>query len=272
MKSNKMITGLTRHQKVFFADLFSINCTLVFCLLLILIGNKVQAQEGVPMQVIRCDAIDQRSPIVNVYVDEANNKWVATSKELFQVKALDLASVQKLNAGEQSVLNLPNGNQDFRFSKESLSSIIGSENLITTAFFDKKKEELWIGTEDAGAFQLKTKPALQLLNKFNNSSSKMKSNFVNTIFIDHTGEVWIGTEEGVLVGKGGRWSLEEKLVSFNRVTEDESYVWLLGNGFIWKVNGRGDWIPVEIDPKKLDGAARDIALDSLGRIDRKSVV
>lgn len=262
MKSYMMTTHLfARLRQAFLSK--GICCTI---LILSLIGWKISAQERPKMQVVRCSAIDQRTPIVNIYVDGSNNKWVATTKDLFLVQALDLASPQKLGVGEQSLLSLPDGNEAIQFSKDALTAIIGSDNHISAAFFDKKKEELWIGTEEAGAFQLKIKPALQLIAKYNSSNSKLKSNTIHTIFIDNTGEVWIGTEEGVMVGKGSRWSLEEKLVSFNRVTEQGGYVWLLGNGFIWKVNSRGDWIPVDIDPKKMERGAKDIAVDSLGRL------
>jgi outer membrane protein OmpA-like peptidoglycan-associated protein len=231
----------------------------VFC-------TNFYAQEQTSLRVVRCNAIDQRTPVVNVYVDESNQKWVATTKDLFLLQALDLATPQKLAPGEQSVLQLPYGNHDYRFSKEALMSLIGKENAITAVFFDKSKAELWVGTAAAGAFQLRTKPTLQIINKFNNTNSKIKSNAINTILIDKLGEVWIGTDEGVLVGKGSRWSLEERLVDFARIIEHGNYTWLLGNGFIWKVNGRGEWIPVDIDLDKLEGEPLDLALDSLGRL------
>lgn len=250
--------------------IFKIRTTLLlqfqiiaFFTFLIGIAN-LSAQDA--MRVVRCSAIDQRSPITNIYVDEANNKWVATSKAVYQIQALDLANPLKMNAGEQSLLSISGGNQDIKWSADALKAIIGADNTITAGFYDIKKQELWIGTQEAGAFQLKVNPQLKLLNKFDNSNSKLKANEVNSIFIDKLGEVWIGTEEGAMVGKNGRWALEERLLSIGRITQFGSDVWLLGNNAIWRVNGRGDWIPVDVDADKIEGDIRDMVLDSLGRI------
>lgn len=218
------------------------------------------------MRVMRCSAIDQRDPIVNIYVDDSNQKWVATSKVIYQVQALDLAQPLKVNPGEQSLMSIWGGNQALSWSAEELKALIGAETTITTAYFDKKKEELWIGTTEKGAFQLKVKPKLQIINKYDDSNSKLQVNDVNSIFIDQTGEVWIGTEEGALVGKGNRWTLEERLLSIGRITEHGTDVWVLGNNAIWRVNSRGDWIAVEVDASKIEGEIYDIALDSAGRV------
>ena len=51
-------------------------------LLLLAIPFSIQAQED-PMRVVRCAAIEQRIPVLNVYVDEANVKWVANTKGVY---------------------------------------------------------------------------------------------------------------------------------------------------------------------------------------------
>lgn len=238
--------------------------SLILVMLGISFSKNLQAQEE--MRVVRCNAIDQRNPIVNIFVDDSNQKWVATTKGVFQVQALDLVSPAKLGAGEQSLASIRGGNENLSWSSEELKAIIGADRNVSAAFYDKKKDELWIGTREAGAFQLRVKPKLQLINKFDNTNSKLKANEVNSIFIDQLGEVWIGTEEGALVGKGNRWTLEERLLSIGRITEYNSNVWVIGNNAIWKVTSRGDWIPVEVDASKVEGDIHDIALDSAGRV------
>ncbi len=228
-------------------------------------STLVQAQET--MQVARCLPVETRYPITNIYVDENNVKWVTTSKDIFEVRAINLVNVSTLAADEQSLLNLPGGNYDLRWKKSELEGLLGKDfGKISAGFYDKKKQELWIGTTQAGVFQLKSQPKLQLIATHNNKNSKLKSNYINTILIDDSDRVWIGSQEGMLLGKAGRWSLEEKLFSFERVVTYGSEAWVLGDDFLWKVSSRGVWVPVDVDTRYIEGAMRDIAIDLQGRL------
>ncbi|HMP13930.1 MAG TPA: two-component regulator propeller domain-containing protein, partial [Saprospiraceae bacterium] len=233
--------------------------------LLASISTLAQAQET--MQVTRCLPVETRYPITNIHVDENNVKWVATSKDLFEVRAINLVNVSTLAADEQSLLNLPGGNHDLRWKKSELEGLLGKDfGKISAGFYDKKKQELWVGTTQAGVFQLKYHPKLQLIATHNNKNSKLKSNYINTILIDDSDRVWIGSQEGMLLGKAGRWSLEEKLFSFERVVTYGSEAWVLGDDFLWKVSSRGAWVPVDVDTRYIEGAMQDIAIDLQGRL------
>ncbi|MBK7873240.1 MAG: hypothetical protein IPJ74_22505 [Saprospiraceae bacterium] len=233
--------------------------------IILLFSGILNAQEE--MQVTRCLAAEFRRPVVNVFSDESNNIWASDGKNLYQIQAADLATPVKLSVGEQTILNFPGGNQDYRFQQEALDAILGADfGAISAAFYDQQREELWIGTTEGGVFQIKANSGLKLLNNYNNKNSKLKSNYINTILVDQTGETWIGTKEGMFVGKGSRWTLEEKLFSFDRVVERGSTVWILGDDFLWKVNSRGDWNPVDIDVRQLEGLIRDFTIDPQGRL------
>ena len=224
----------------------------------------INAQEE--MVVTRCLAVKVRLPIINLYVDEAKNKWASTGTEFFKIQAIDFASKMSTPVGNQVLFNFPDGNSELEWAAADLAGIIGEGSAISAAFYDKKKEELWIGTRDKGVFQLKMKPTLQLLNNYSNRNSKLKSNEINAILIDQSGEAWIASAEGILIGKDSRWNLAEKLFSFQRVLEYGSDTWILGDGLIWKVNSKGSWIPVEVDSDKIEGDIKDIALDLQGRL------
>ncbi len=235
-------------------------------LLVAFLSFLIHANAQEEMAVTRCLAVKVRLPIINLYVDEANNKWASTGTEFFKIQAIDFASKMSTPAGSQALFNFPDGNSELEWIAADLTGIIGEGSAISAAFYDKKKEELWIGTRDKGVFQLKVKPNLQLINNYNNRNSKLKSNQINSILIDQSGEAWIASAEGILVGKDSRWNLAEKLFSFQRVLEYGSDTWILGDGLIWKVNSKGSWIPVDVDSDKIEGEIKDIALDLRGRL------
>jgi hypothetical protein len=94
------------------------------------------AQEMV-MNVERCKTLDQTSPIHNVWVDEENNKWVANSKGLFKVLALDLVQRVSLPAGKTSLLDIRGGNAKIEWNTLEMQSIVGNGK-ITCASYDEK--------------------------------------------------------------------------------------------------------------------------------------
>jgi ligand-binding sensor domain-containing protein/signal transduction histidine kinase len=58
------------------------------------------------------------------------------------------------------------------------------------------ESDVWIGTNNQGAFLLRNEQPLEHLT-FENTSGGLRSNHVNTVFRDHEGIVWFGTDRGV---------------------------------------------------------------------------
>ncbi|HMP24093.1 MAG TPA: hypothetical protein PKC76_08180, partial [Saprospiraceae bacterium] len=244
---------------------FRIRAALALPIALCWLTTPLIAQSD--LEVRRCLAVESRRPIVNIFVDESDNKWVSNGRTLFQVQSLEVATPVALKAAEQSLLNLPGGNYDLRWPEAALNALLGTDyGFITAAFYHKNRQELWIGTSKGGAFQISAKSDLKLVNTYTNKNSKLRSNRINAIYINDSGDVWMGTDEGMLVGKSGRWSLEEKLFRFERIAAHGSTLWVLGDDFIWKINNRGTWVPVDVDERQLEGAIRDIAVDIEGRL------
>ncbi len=226
--------------------------------------GKITAQEK--MQVIRCTAPELQDPIQNVFVDKDNNKWVGNSNGLYQVHAIDFASEVTLGAGEQSLLKLPNGNSDLKWSEAEMEQILGGE-AVSAAFYDSKLRELWVGTERSGIFRLKVKSGLELVGQINSKNSKLKSNHINCISKDRDDRFWIGTDEGVLVGNVGKWKLVEKLFNIEAIEINRGHIWATGDDFVWQIENGEDWYPIDIEEGRyVEGSIRDIAVDSKGRV------
>jgi outer membrane protein OmpA-like peptidoglycan-associated protein len=242
----------------------------LFPFFLLFLFVKIQAQE--PMEVLRTAAVDRYSPVYNVFIDADNNKWVGNRKGLFQVHSAETSSPIALKPDEWSLLQTRDGNADLRFPLADLLLKMGEEgkgiqskqDRITTAIFDEKRKEMWVGTKNSGLFQFKTEPALSLVKRHHSGNSKLASNQINTLFFDQKGQLWIGTGEGALYGPGDNWSLAEKDFNIRAFAQNGTDVWVMGDGLLWKVDARGKWSGEAFSDDYMEGTLVDIAFDQNG--------
>ena len=95
----------------------------------------------------------------------------------------------------------------------------------------------------------------------------MRSNKINSIYVDGDEDLhFICTDEGVVVGKGGRWGLEERYFAFQAIANRGKEVWLLADDLIWIVDGDKQWRSLSIDLDEVQGEIKDIALDKNGKL------
>ncbi|MDH3652224.1 MAG: hypothetical protein OEQ53_21225, partial [Saprospiraceae bacterium] len=223
------------------------------------------------MRVERCTAISPDAPVFNIHIDENDNKWITNSEGLFQVHAADLATPKEIPDGMESLLNIPDGNKDIRWQKGEINSllggILGSSKEITSGHYNEVQDHLWIGTAEYGLFMFRTQPKLKWVKEVNRRMPKLRSNVINTIYVDGDEDRhFFGTDEGILVGRGGRWGLEERYFRFQAITHRGQEVWLLAEDLIWVVNEKDDWRSIDIDPENVQGEIKDIAFDKDGRL------
>ncbi len=235
----------------------------------ILLTNVLVAQDE-PMQVIRCDAVSRQAPIFNIHVDEDNVKWVANRDGLYKVYDLSYAEPVNISSLDQSLLSIPGGNANIKWSLDELNPILNNElsetNVLTSAVYNAEKDELWLGTTESGAFKLKTEPSLSLIEQINDKTSKMRSNHVNKIYLDTLGREWIATQEGVLVSKRGKWELLEKYFDILSVAVGPSGDWLLTTDYFGNLDKKNVWYPIELPARSTEGRLTDIVFDKDGRL------
>ncbi len=242
----------------------------IFLPILFFVGCQIcDAQEA--MRVERCTAVSPDAPVYNVFVDEEDRKWVCNSEGLFQVHAADLATPVVLVPGEESILQYPDGNVDFRLPQGELNQLLGgrlsSDNQITSAYYNAVQDHLWVGTDNSGIYLFRTQPKLKWVPTINKRLPKFRSNHVNSIYVDgETDRHFFATDEGIIVGQNGRWGLEEKYFRFQAITHRGKEIWLLAEDLIWIVGVDDRWRSVSIDPEQIEGAIKDIAFDKDGRL------
>ena len=218
------------------------------------------------LEITRSSAIDRSLPVLNVAVDAEGRKWAANSKGVYQIKAADFSTPRTLAAGERSVLAYRGGNADFIWSDAEFKKIAGAEATVTAAWYDAASGTLWLGTEQAGLFQLKTTPQLQLIQQYRTVNSKLKSDNITIIFQDKSNRMWIGTDNGLMYGPPGRWKSEFSGYPVQRIREYGTVMYVLADGEISKAPNGDKWSDLFLEKKNLEGQIADFDIDANGKM------
>ena len=237
-------------------------------LLTIIVLSCFSAYAQSNMKVDRCADIDRSAPIQNIYIDENNNKWVSDFKGLYLAQSPDHAQIVKVPANEWSILNMVDGNIELKIPMAELSQLMGDafEDINANAY-DRRTETLYVGTTESGVYHFKVKPRLELIKTIDTGNSKLKSDYINTIYIEDSGQIWIGTEAGVLVGSGSKWELLEKNYDITAIAINGGKTYLLGDAAtIIELDARNRGYLSELEERAIDGDIKDIDVDSKGRL------
>ncbi len=252
--------------RLIFPDMiFLLNRKTRFLVTVLLFSTTLFAQKS-DRQVTRCGAVSRSAPVRNIFVDSDNSKWVASGSGVFKVMACDLSTPLELTAGELSPFMFAGGNTDTRWTNDILQMVLGTAPEITASFYDTRNDWLWLGTRESGLFQLKTKPSLQLIQKFNSSNSKLKSNNITTIFQDRVGRYWVGSDLGMIIGTPDKWKDDLEGYDVQRIREFGPDIYVLADGEFWLVSGGERWEAIRIKEKALEGEAEDFDLDPSGNL------
>ena len=222
------------------------------------------AGQEMVLVVERCKALDQTSPINNIWVDDENVKWVSNTQGLHKVLAIDLVQKVSVPGGVTNLLTIRGGNANIEWSTSEMQKLLGGVN-ISSSSYDAKSKYVGIGTQEEGAFQVSVSP-LKIIQRINVANKKITSNQINDIFIASNGTVWIATNDGMLSGSGDKWTLQERYLNFVGVDAWGQNMWIMGDDFLWQVDSKGKWTPIAIELKNVEGKLRDIAVDDEGRV------
>ncbi len=218
------------------------------------------------LEVTRTSAIERELPVTNVTVDASGRIWAANRNGVYQIKATDFGTKKGLAPGEMCVFMYKGGNADFSWSEEAFKNFVKIECQVTAAWYDEKNAMLWVGTDEAGLFQFKTTPQLQLVERFTSSNSKLKSDNVTVIFQDKTGRLWIGTDRGLTYGMPGKWKADFTGYEVLRIREYGSVIYVLADGEISLAPNGEKWSDLNLNTKQLEGQIADFDIDKNGKM------
>lgn len=232
---------------------------LILFFLLLISTSFLSAQDT--MRVTHCTAIAKNANVENIYIDDYNDKWVASQDGLYKLYSADNAQKASLDRDQFSLLRQKDGNAFLNLDKELLKNI-NLDNL-TTTFYDQTLKDLWVGTVDSGLYQIKI--ATGKIERYHTGNSKLKSNKINAIHIDKWDRRWVATDVGIWYKNGSKESLYEKDYRMVGIAELGFDVWLMSvEGILWKVNDKNRWFPGDVDLSLAVGNIKDMAFDKEG--------
>ena len=69
--------------------------------------------------------------------------------------------------------------------------------------------------------------------------------------------MWIGTPEGIVWGRNGRWNLDEKYLEFVGVAFNGSKTYVISEEWLWEVTSKNKWNEIELNPRQFKGLLID---------------
>ena len=255
-------------RQTFFQTMFHLTFRpsnfLIFSIVLIS-SQYIHAQKA-GLEVTRCTAVDRALSLKNVAVDASGRRWAANSNGIFMVKAADLSTQLKLGPDERNVLAYTGGNADFSWSESAFRRDVKEPCSVISAWYDAKTQELWLGTDEAGLYRFNTQPEFKLQQRYIPANSKLKSNRINTLFMDSSGRLWVGTDSGLMFGPPGRWKSDLPNTNVQRIREYNTVIFVLADGYISKAPGGEKWTDLALEEKYLEGDINDFDIDPTGKM------
>lgn len=154
-------------------------------------GNKWEYFGGFPSTVKFSSFSD--SLITSIAIDGKGNKWIGTAG----------GGIARFNEHKSE-------GERWRVLREVLGDTLGY-NYVNAIVVDTSSGDIWVGTESAGAFQIRsgvlTSDSVTVYkHAFRSQQQELIDNTVKSIAIDSTGSKWFATPKGVSkLNKEGHW-------------------------------------------------------------------
>ena len=223
----------------------------------------------------------QNVPVNSIVVDFNNNKWIGTEKGLYRIE--DYSEETKMMK-DYGILNAIMGENErgwvctydgkiAMFDKDvSYSTTVSSNELITC--MDVEGSNIWLGTTN-GLYRVSLK-SKQDNKQYTTSNSKLPSNRINDIHVGNDNQIWIGTEEGLMTIKNGKWINHLRKVNISAIEEHEGELMAAGDGGLWRFKD-AIWdelaLPMEFSANPIEDMCYDnngslwLVCGLLGRLD-----
>jgi outer membrane protein OmpA-like peptidoglycan-associated protein len=239
--------------------------------------SALQAQN---IQVYAINQIPDK--VVNsVAVDFRNTKWVGTENGLYQLIGDKASKIlpPKIQKMAVSVVIIDELGNRWVGTYNSQVFCLKDNNEWQTHDFNNfgnhwisglaidHEQTLWVAAYEYGVIK-QTADGQQTVFALNEAIDALK---IYTLFADHDGKLWIGTEKGLFALEKGekKWKRVEFKTSINAIAEYDGDLWLTlltekGEAELWRYKKMEDWEKVTLPEAIARDRIKEIAFDTQG--------
>jgi outer membrane protein OmpA-like peptidoglycan-associated protein len=219
--------------------------------------------------ITRFDKVPTDTRVNNIFIDEKNVIWLASSKGLIETvgdgskfniyfpntEMKDVTSDRRDNiwsASRSAIYNFK--------SKMSYSLPDDGLEISEIAYLDGN---LWVGTNN-GLYQFNV--TTNKFKAYDNENSKLANNKINFVHADKSRILWVGTDGGYLRIEGEKWEIQDKKIKMLATCENSEGQWIISDKDMFLINKYNRLFPVKLDPSQYRGKINNFVIDSKGRI------
>lgn len=239
---------------------------LVICAVATPLKSQIDSSK---VAITRFDKVSTDARVNNIFIDEKNVIWLASSKGLIETvgdgskyiehfantEMKDVTSDRRDNiwaASTSAVYNL----------KTKMSYSLPHDGLVISdiAYLDGN---LWVGTNN-GLYQFNV--TTYKFKAYDSENSKLANNKINFVHADKSRILWVGTDGGYLRIEGDKWELQDKKIKMLATCENSEGQWIISDRDMFLINKYNRLFPVKLDPSQYRGKINNFVIDSKGRI------
>jgi outer membrane protein OmpA-like peptidoglycan-associated protein len=243
---------------------------IVSFLLLILSFVHLRAQsDSTKVYITRIESIDTRSKINNIYIDERNVIWLASSNGLIETTGDSSRVVVHMKGKDIKDAVADRKSQIWAVSDTEIVNISTGESKplpetdIAVTDMTYLDGIIWIGT-NKGLYQFSV--SSRQFRKYNNANSKLESNVIHFVHADKRKILWVGTDQGYARIDGDKWEVRDKKNKMLATCENNEGQWIISDKDMFLISEFNRLFPVKLDPSQYKGKINKFVIDSKGRI------
>jgi len=217
----------------------------------------------------RIESIDTRSKINNVYIDERNVIWLASSNGLIETTGDSSRLIQHLEGREIKDAVADRKSQIWAVSDTEIINISTGESKslperdLAVRDITYLDGVIWVGT-NRGLYQFSI--SSRQFRKFSTANSKLESDEINFVHADRKKILWVGTDKGYIRIEEDKWEVRDKKNKMLATCENSEGQWIISDKDMFLINEFNRLFPVKLDPSQYQGRINKFVIDSKGRI------
>lgn len=239
----------------------------IFSILLSVIS---QAQiDSSRVVITRFDKVNTNARINNIYIDNKNVIWLASSDGLIETTGdgskynvhFENTEMVDVTPGRRDDIWVASQNAIYNFKTKLAYSL--PDDGIRIKNITHLEGSLWIGT-DNGLYEFSTGSGK--FKVYDSENSKLANNKINFVHADKNKIVWVGTDAGYVRIDGNKWELQDKKLQMLATCENDEGQWIISSKDMFLISKFNRLFPVKLDESQYQGKINQFIIDSKGRV------